>query len=968
MNKFWKNIVKRGVSICLCVLMLAAMIPIIQLPTQALTSSSFISNAEHRKYIDMMMEYHLSTNQNLKTTLSNGKSVVFMFEGGSDNYPSNGYSESASNLRNQAVCIVVKQVNGSNQIVFYNEDSSTLPAQPSDTSGADSDRQTTLPDGVYTISTCNHKGKYGALHVNSTKGYYTPPSNPNGALAASYGINIHTRTSLASGAPDSAWSWGCMLIGYGNSTANPFNTFMKTVANINYNVWTTYSSNLSTITVGQDVGYFVVDRQLATGGMASIYNSTAISNITAASRQARAAAEASIGTYPTVNLTTVDDFSNETRTSGNTSYDWGYVRPNGSGDVLFTSGKTTFVVGNLLSTAVLADKNFANTTYFGIKLINKNPGPLHLNFEPVNGSGQTLYISSTLAASKPIWLKTAAGAYSEASVSTALSGTGRATVVIPQGFDGTVLIPKGVMSTARNGSSAADCSTLKSLGFFASGTGTGGVDYMLLQTFLADNVGSAKPMAPDVSFNTVDSFACETNVSGAAGADWGYGRPSGGDILISSGNQTLASVSEFGKSGLGNKDFSRTTYFGFNIQNKDSGQLFLDFEPVAAGGQTLYISSKLAAITPIWLRDASGNCSIAAVTEALSWSGRVLVAIPQGFNGTILIPKAVMATSWDATSTANFSQLSSLGFFMNGSGKNKDYILIKDFYANNLTHIAPNVTPSLVDHFGGETTVSGSTTYTYGYGRPDNGDILITSGSGGTPYASVGGFGSHVLPSVDLSGSTHFILDVTNLNTSTLYFNFEPRLSDSTALYISSKLALNFPVWLRDTSGNMKVASVTEAFTGTGRALVIIPQGFEGTIIIPKAVMSTAWNGTASASISKFSSLGFFMYGSGSGSNNIDYMRIHSFSANGITSNIPLTEVDSFANETASSGGLTEQYGYGRPSNGDILITSGSGGSSLVRVFITDLILRHSDETVETYSQSTENACVYKGFCNTKGI
>ena len=40
----------------------------------------------------------------------------------------------------------------------------------------------------------------------------------------------------------------------------------------------------------------------------------------------------------------------------------------------------------------------------------------------------------------------------------------------------------------------------------------------------------------------------------------------------------------------------------------------------------------------------------------------------------------------------------------------------------------------------------------------------------------------------------------------------------------------------------------------------------------------------------------------------------------------------------------------------------------LVRVFIADLILRHSAGVVETYSQSTKNACVYKEFCNTKGI
>ena len=40
----------------------------------------------------------------------------------------------------------------------------------------------------------------------------------------------------------------------------------------------------------------------------------------------------------------------------------------------------------------------------------------------------------------------------------------------------------------------------------------------------------------------------------------------------------------------------------------------------------------------------------------------------------------------------------------------------------------------------------------------------------------------------------------------------------------------------------------------------------------------------------------------------------------------------------------------------------------MVRVFITDLILRHSAGLVETYSQSAENACAYKEFCNTKGI
>lgn len=307
MNK----ILKKFLSIGLCIMMLVGMIPIVCLPAEAatLTSASFIANTEHREYIDMMMEYHLSTNPTLQSTLANGKSVIFMFEGGSDNYPGNGYSESSSNQRNQAVCIVVKQVNGVNQIVFYNENSSSLPAQPSYCEG---DQQTAILDGIYSVYTWNHQGRYGALQINVNQGLYTPAANRNGVIKSASGINIHTRMNLESGSPSSAWSWGCQLIGYGNTSGNAFNEFMKCVANINFNVWTSWSPKSYTklSSTGSTVGYYVLDRQLAKDGMTSIYNNNAIATLTAASQASREAAEELYGmpiqeSYPTHGNVTV---------------------------------------------------------------------------------------------------------------------------------------------------------------------------------------------------------------------------------------------------------------------------------------------------------------------------------------------------------------------------------------------------------------------------------------------------------------------------------------------------------------------------------------------------------------------------------------------------------------------------------------------------------------------------------------
>ena len=257
--------------------------------------SSFISNTEHQKYIDLMMNFYLNSNSNLQTALDNGKCVVFMFEGGSDNYPGNGYAISPTNIRNQAAVIVIKKnTNGSIGIAFSCEECSSIPGNPTLTTGEYANGATTLLDGIYPISTVNHLGMYGALWVNSNRGYYTPSSNRDGWENGATGINVHTRSSSKAGGTDWGWQWseGCLLIGTGAYSSNTFNAFMKTVAGISYNVWTYYESssssnnNLATITPGSNVGYIVVDRQLGYQGLLNNYTATALDRITVFSRTA----------------------------------------------------------------------------------------------------------------------------------------------------------------------------------------------------------------------------------------------------------------------------------------------------------------------------------------------------------------------------------------------------------------------------------------------------------------------------------------------------------------------------------------------------------------------------------------------------------------------------------------------------------------------------------------------------------
>ena len=311
-----KRILCAGLVLCL----LLSLVPVFQTVEanavsgiDSLTCSGFISNSTAQTYIDVMMRYYLNNNSKLRTTLDDGLSVVFMFEGGSDYYWSgNDYNNSAYDVRDQAVVIVVqKNSSGNAYIDFYSENCSSIPGDPSWCTGAAYSGSTTILDGIYPFYTTNHTGPYAALQLDMSAtngyGYYTPSSDPDGFKNGCSGINVHTRASDIAAGSDLGWAWseGCQVIGSGSTSSNVFNSFMQSVCGISWYPWIDYYAspkNLNTFAyTGTHMGYYVVDRQLGlmnnsgteygSGSLTALYTKTALNNITAYSTDARANAD-----------------------------------------------------------------------------------------------------------------------------------------------------------------------------------------------------------------------------------------------------------------------------------------------------------------------------------------------------------------------------------------------------------------------------------------------------------------------------------------------------------------------------------------------------------------------------------------------------------------------------------------------------------------------------------------------------
>ena len=304
--KMGSRILSMILVICMMLGMVPAFVSHVAVEAEAvsgvnnLTCASFISNTTRRTYIDTMMKYYINNNSKLQTCLDNGKSVVFMFEGGSDKYDSYEYVDACGTTRLQAVCIVVqKNSSGNAYIAFYSENCSSIPDDANWVSpGYETSGSTTILDGIYSFQTVNHNGNYAAHNTGCYTGWYTPYDGTTGYAGYCDGINIHTRGVSYSGGASYGWanSAGCQVIGYGASSSNEYNEFMKVVAGITFNAYDGTQRTMSNTYV--DKGYYVVDRQLGlvspsgteygSGSLASLYTKTDLANITEYSTNARA--------------------------------------------------------------------------------------------------------------------------------------------------------------------------------------------------------------------------------------------------------------------------------------------------------------------------------------------------------------------------------------------------------------------------------------------------------------------------------------------------------------------------------------------------------------------------------------------------------------------------------------------------------------------------------------------------------
>ena len=307
---------KRVIAAALTLCLLLALIPSLHsvevnaVSYSSLTCADFISNGTARNYIDTMMRYYLDNNSKLRSTLDNGLSVIFMFEGGSDNYQEKGstYTDSVDDIRNQSVVIVVqKNSAGDAYVDFWAENCSSIPGDPDWCTGEAYTGSTTILDGIYPFYTTNHTGPYAALQLDMSAtngyGYYTPSWDPDGFKNGASGINIHTRsTNIAAGASKGwAWSEGCQVISSGYTRYdNYYNEFMQSVTGITWDPWIDYPNKVlnSFAYTGEHMGYYVVDRQLGlaspdgteygSGSLAELYTEYALEQITAYSANARA--------------------------------------------------------------------------------------------------------------------------------------------------------------------------------------------------------------------------------------------------------------------------------------------------------------------------------------------------------------------------------------------------------------------------------------------------------------------------------------------------------------------------------------------------------------------------------------------------------------------------------------------------------------------------------------------------------
>lgn len=243
--------------------------------------STKISNKQRAFYVDVMMRYHIlseTNNYRVERNLKDGKSIVFFFDGASDNVDDKVLGD-YNRFRMSSYCAVVQLVNGVPTVVYENEDSSTLPDNPRKPSTNEGTPVPTVLDGIYNIQSINHGGSYAALWIESN-GTDVPAmrcTETSNYVSTSAYINIHARSQF-SGAPTdgitptSYSSAGCFNVGKVSDSFREYNKFIEIVLgvkNARRPDW-----NNTKCQSGIDFGLVIVDRSLYKEQLSNIYGGT----------------------------------------------------------------------------------------------------------------------------------------------------------------------------------------------------------------------------------------------------------------------------------------------------------------------------------------------------------------------------------------------------------------------------------------------------------------------------------------------------------------------------------------------------------------------------------------------------------------------------------------------------------------------------------------------------------------------
>lgn len=258
--------------------------------------SAWIRNREYRDYVEMMLDYHLRTNDMVQDALAGGFAAVFLFDGVSDNLDDPALSD-LSYYRVSGVCVVLKlNARGEPEMLYLNDNCSTIPDRPLEYGAwklpeVGEVGPATICDGTYQLYSVRHKGQYEALHVRTE--YYDDRVDAvymteDGYVASRANeINVHTRTTNHTSTPR-MWSAGCPLVGGGKVTE-----FWKLM-------YAAYYTSYDAFELDNFVGVLTVDRMPLRRALYTLYeNPDAVDRFLAASRAVQPEAYLSMCTEKT---------------------------------------------------------------------------------------------------------------------------------------------------------------------------------------------------------------------------------------------------------------------------------------------------------------------------------------------------------------------------------------------------------------------------------------------------------------------------------------------------------------------------------------------------------------------------------------------------------------------------------------------------------------------------------------------